>query len=115
MNESSAIAQFAPESVSKWVVTLALFNLFNFHTIVTYNVGYHLDRFDKGVASLENKVVFSLKKYSSQKDLGSQSLSRGGGSYIRDFYYALLDCGTLPADHKGELPFAWVLLIKIKP
>ena len=30
--------------------------------MVCYNAGYHYDRFDNGIASLENKVVFKVPR-----------------------------------------------------
>ena len=42
--------------------TLLLYNEFNKHSMVCYNAGYHYDRFDNGIASLENKVVFKVPR-----------------------------------------------------
>lgn len=37
-----------------------MYNSFNLHSIVAYNVGYHYDVFNQGLASLDKIVVFSL-------------------------------------------------------
>ena len=94
IGEAGVIGSMCPEGVSARLVTLTVYNSFNFHTIVTYNVGYHLDRFHQGVASLENKAVFKIDRYSREKKLDSGALSRGGGKYLGEFYYALLDWNT---------------------
>ena len=62
---------------------------------MSYNVGYHFNRFDKGMASLENKVVFKINERSleprSQEVLIQET--RGGGPKKGQFYFALLDWG----------------------
>ena len=60
------------------------YNEFNKHSIVAYDVGYHIDVFGDKQPSLENKVVFGIRL------LPGQGCGRGGkdGSM---FHYALLD------------------------
>jgi len=60
------------------------YNDFNKHSIVAYDIGYHVDVFGDKQPSLENKVVFGIRL------LPGQGHGRGGkdGSM---FHYALLD------------------------
>ena len=51
------------------------------------------DRFHKGIASLENKVVFHVPSSSRNCNPGEDKC-RGGGKYVGDFHYALLDWGS---------------------
>ena len=92
-NTAYAIASTIKNNdAAKKMVILLVYNSFNMHSIVCYNVGYHVDRFHKGMASLENKAVFrvnSLDKPCAVKD----ERCRGGGKYVGDFHFALLDWG----------------------
>ena len=67
--------------------------ILNFYSVVQYNVGYHFDRFHKGMASLENKAIFRVPSYSQNSNPGEDNC-RGGGKYVGDFHYALLDWGS---------------------
>ena len=75
----------ACDHVKEKVIALG-YNELNRHSVVAYNVGYHVDVFDTKMPSLENKVVFSVP---SEMDLGR------GGSDGECFHYALLDWGHL--------------------
>ena len=72
---------------------LANYNEFNKHSIVCYNVGLHLDVFDRKSASFENKAVFHVKNYDRDTDDIDWEYSRGGGTHPSQCYYALLDWG----------------------
>ena len=52
--------------------------------------------------SLENKAVFRLKKYSYPQKLNDtyMDVSRGGGRYIGDFCFAVLDWGNDNQAHR---------------
>lgn len=80
--------------LKKRKVVLTLFNEFNMHSIVCYNVGYHVDCFDKGMPSLENKIVFKLHhRHAMNERALVQDQSRGGGQRLGEFHFALLDWG----------------------
>ena len=53
----------------------------NSHTLVQHSVGYHVDHFDKGEPTLENKVCYSLS--------GLKGVGRGGDG--EKFVFAILD------------------------
>ena len=72
---------------------LANYNEFNKHSIVCYNVGLHLDVFDRKSASFENKAVFHVKNYDRDTEDIDWEYSRGGGTHPSQCYYALLDWG----------------------
>ena len=63
--------------------------------MVCYNAGYHYDRFDNGIASLENKVVFKVpRKHIHENALISNiDQCRGGGKILGEYHYAILDWG----------------------
>ena len=76
-----------PHEVSNDVKETAIalvYNDYNKHSVVAYNVGYHKDIFNGKMPSLENKAVISIP--------GDSRKGRGGsdGNY---FHYALLDWG----------------------
>ena len=75
--------------------TLLLYNEFNKHSMVCYNAGYHYDRFDNGIASLENKVVFKVpRKHIHENALISNiDQCQGGGNILGEYHYAILDWG----------------------
>ena len=73
-------------------VLFAIYNSFNAHSIVCYNVGYHLDVFHQGMASLENKAVFKVHSFSKVCKIEDEKC-RGGGDFVGEFYFALLDWG----------------------
>ena len=93
---SSGVASYlCNNKASSRLCALTLYNEFNRHSVVCYNVGYHFDRFDKGMASLENKVVFHVKdRVMDPRTLHKfQNDTRGGGDHIGQFHFALLDWG----------------------
>ena len=77
-----------PHEVSNDVKETAIalvYNDYNKHSVVAYNVGYHKDIFNGKMPSLENKAVFSIH---------SDSRKGRGGSDGNYFHYALLDWGN---------------------
>ena len=89
------ISCFCKDLKTLRLCTLLLYNEFNKHSIVCYNVGYHYDRFDNGIASLENKVVFKFpQKHIHENTLISNiDQCRGGGKILGEYHYAILDWG----------------------
>lgn len=72
------------------------FNELNSTIFVGHNVGYHFDKFGKLKPSLENKIVFEnieLYCYQIDKNINDNS-SRGGGSLLNQYHFALLDWGN---------------------
>ena len=89
----SNLAKQIKDDSKRRLASLTMYNECNRHSIVAYNVGYHLDRFDKGIASLENKAVFKLPHRNWNNAMQNTYQSRGGGKNMEEFCFALLDWG----------------------
>ena len=61
---------------------ISMYSSFHFYSVVGYNVRRHFYRFHKGMASLENKVVFCVPPYSRNCNPGEDKC-RGGGEICR--------------------------------
>ena len=83
------------DATAKCLAVLLVYNSFNMHSIVCYNVGYHVDKFHKGMASLENKAVFRITSLAKACEIKDER-GRGGGAFVGDYHYALLDWGRTP-------------------
>lgn len=71
------------------IETVLKYNTFNNHTLVQHPTGLHRDVFDKGCASLENKVCFALP-LQTDSYMNTNIIGRGGrGGNL--FVFAVLD------------------------
>ena len=93
INSSINLTRLITDHAMRHLAIISMYSSFNFYSVVGYNVGHHFDRFHKGMASLENKVVFRVPSFSRNCNPGEDKC-RGGGNYVGDFHYALLDWGS---------------------
>eukprot|EP00957_Ditylum_brightwellii_P202027 15328269-Ditylum_brightwellii.AAC.1 len=77
---------------TKIFAILLIYNSFDMHTVVCYNVGYHVDVFHQSMPSLENKAVFCVASRAQVCSVDNE-ICCGGCTYVGDYHYALLNWG----------------------
>jgi hypothetical protein len=77
---------------AKKLPILLIYSSFNMHSVVCYNVGYHVDVFHQNMPSLENKAVFCVASRAQACSVDNERRC-GGGTYVCNYHYALLDWG----------------------
>ena len=68
-------------------IVLLLYNSFNNYSVVAYDAKFHVDVFNQGIPSLENRKVLSIKGY--VKNFGSRSCEENPN----EFNFTFLDWG----------------------
>ena len=71
---------------SKMFCFLSAFNKMNGYSMVAHPVGMHYDRFCEDKESVENKIMFAVKRVSGRNTVG-----RGGSITGEKHVFALLD------------------------
>ena len=71
---------------SKMFCFLSAFNKMNGYSMVAHPVGMHYDRFREDKESVENKIMFAVKRNSGRNTVG-----RGGSITGEKHVFALLD------------------------
>ena len=66
-------------------ITLCLYNSSNSYAVVVYDAKFHIDAFNQGIPSLENRKVLTIEGYSTKHGSGSCD------EYPEKFHFSLLD------------------------